>query len=292
LGAEIALDGLNVTGLSTLLMSINWVRVVIAILIFIVGLFIASFIRMLTYKLVIKFLPDPSSRNIARTVYYITVFIVGAASLGYLGINLTGFIIAGGIIGLIIGIALQNTVANLFSGIFILWEKPFRTGDLVRIGDVEGWVTDITIMSTRITGFDGVKIRIPNQTVFQSLIRNYYATKARRIDFVVGIAYKEDAEKAYRVIRKVIDDHPLVLVDPEPDIYVYELGNSSVNILVRVWVPSRWDLTYKVIKDLLWQMKKAISESGIEIPFIQNDIWFRTPLRIHIEGECRSRSST
>lgn len=277
------MDNFNATELVGVFTSVDWLRVLLAVIIFITGILVASIIRMLFYKLFIRFLPEPSSRNASRAVYYLFVFIAGALALGSLGIDLTAFIVAGGIIGIILGFALQNITANLFSGIFLYWEKPFKPGDLVRINDIEGWITDITIMSTRIVGFDGVKIRIPNQTVFQSLIRNYYATKVRRIDFVVGIAYKEDAEKAYKVIKKVVDEHPLVLVNPSPDIYVYELGNSSVNILVRVWVPSRWDLTYKVIKDLLWKIKKSITEEGIEIPFIQNDVWFRTPLRIKIE---------
>lgn len=277
------MDGFNVTGLVEMFENIDWLKVLIAMIIFVAGVLAASIFRILFYKLFIRFLPEPTSRNVARAIYYSTVFVAGVLALGYLGIDLTAFIVAGGIIGIVLGFALQNITANLFSGLFLYWEKPFKIGDLVRISDIEGWVTDITIMSTRILGFDGVKIRIPNQTVYQSLIRNYYATRVRRIDFVVGIAYKEDAEKAYKVIEKVIDEHPLVLVNPPPDIYVYELGNSSVNILVRVWVPSRWDLTYKVIKDLLWKIKKSISEAGIEIPFIQNDVWFRTPLKIRLE---------
>lgn len=278
------MDGLNLSNISGLVKEINVLGILFSVMLIVVGVFVASLLRMLLYKLFIRFFPEPTSRNVSRAIYYIIIFVVGVSALGYLGIDLTGFMVAGGIIGIILGFALQSITANLFSGLFIYWEKPFKPGDLVKIGDVEGWVTDLTVMSTKIVGFDGVKVRIPNRTVFESLISNYYATRVRRIEFVVGIAYKEDAEKAYEVLYDVVKKHPLVLVEPEPDIFVYELGDSGVNILVRVWVPSRWDLTYRVMKDLLWAMKKALTEHGIEIPFIQNDVWFRTPLRVKIEG--------
>ncbi len=277
------MDGLNITQVFSWTYSINWVGLFVSILILVAGLFIAQLVKKVIYKVTIRFMPEPTARNTAKAVYYVIVFVAGASALGALGIDLTGLLVAGGIIGIILGFALQNITANLFSGLFIYWEKPFNPGDLVEINGMHGWVLDISIMSTRILGLDGVKIRIPNQEVFQSRIKNYAASKARRLDFVIGIAYKEDAEKAYKVIKKVLDEHPLVLIDPPPDVFVHELGDSSVNILVRVWVPSKGMLWYKVYKELLWKMKKAITDAGIEIPFIQNDVWFRTPLNIRIE---------
>lgn len=278
------MDSFNLTGVVQWFINLDWMKILLSVLLFVVGIFVASILRRLVYKIAIRFFPEPSSRNIARVVYYIIVFVFGVVVLGFIGIDLTGVIVAGGIIGIILGFALQNLVANLFSGLFLYWEKPFRPGDLVDIGGILGRVTDITALSTKILGLDGVKTRIPNQMVFQSNIKNYSATRVRRLDFVIGIAYREDAEKAYRVIQRVLDEHPLVLVDPPPDIYVYELGDSSVNIQVRVWVPSKGMIWYEVLKDLLWKMKKAITDAGIEIPFIQNDVWFRTPLRIKIEA--------
>ncbi len=283
MGVEVVVADYNYTSIYAWAKQINWYGLFLATVILIVGLFISQLFRKLTYKISIRFFPEATARNIARAVYYTLVFIVGASALGALGIDLTGLFVAGGIIGIILGFALQNITANLFSGLFLYWEKPFSPGDLVDINGLMGWILEITVLSTKLLGLDGVKIRIPNQEVFQSHIKNYQATKARRLDFVIGIAYKEDAEKAYEVIRKVIDEHPLVLVHPPPDVFVYELGDSSVNILVRVWVPSRGMLWYEVYKDLLWKMKKAITEAGIEIPFIQNDVWFRTPLRIKLE---------
>ncbi len=292
MGVAVAgMPGYNYTSIYGWIGQINWFGLFMAMIILVVGLFISQLFRKLTYKVSIRFFPEATARNIARAVYYTLALIVGASALGALGIDLTGLLVAGGIVGIILGFALQNITANLFSGLFLYWEKPFTPGDLVEINGLTGWILDITILSTKLLGLDGVKIRMPNQEVFQAHIKNYEATKARRLDFIIGIAYREDAEKAYKIIEKVIDEHPLVLIHPSPDIFVNELGSSSVNILVRVWVPSKGMLWYEVYKDLLWKMKKAITEAGIEIPFIQNDVWFRTPLKIKLEG-CESHGST
>ncbi len=268
--------------ITTSFLGIDWFLVLEVIAVIVVGFIVSWFIRISLYKLLVRALPLRLSKTIARTVYYILILIVILTVLGIIGVDLTGVLVAGGIIGIILGFALQNTVANLFSGLFLHWEKPFKVGDVIRIGDVEGSVVDISILSTKIRGLDGVVTRIPNQTVFQSNIINYSGSIARRIDFRVGIAYKEDAEKAYEVLRKVVVEHPFVLVKPEPEIFVVELGSSSVDIMVRVWVPNTDLIPWIVKRELLWKLKKALTEAGIEIPFIQTDIWFRAPLKVEV----------
>jgi len=150
----------------------------------------------------------------------------------------------------------------------------------MKIDDYYGVVLDISVMSTKIKSFDGLLIRIPNEKVFTSIIQNIGASTIRRLVFRVGIAYKEDAEKAIQVIRKVLDKHPFILAILEPEVFVEELGDSSVNILVRVWVPvTEW---YEVKKQVLWEIKKAITEAGIEIPFPRHDIWFRNMVEVKL----------
>jgi len=269
--------------LENIFFQIDWYAVLRAIIVLVVGFIFSWFIRLALYKSLIKILPLSLTRTISRAVYYVLIFLVIITVLSMLGIDLTGFVVAGGIVGIILGFALQNTIANLFSGIFLQWEKPFKIGSYVRIGDIEGFVSDVSIMSTKIRGLDGTVTRIPNYSVFQSNIINYHALVARRLEFIIGIAYKEDVEKAYEVIRKVLESHPLILVNPEPEVFVRELGSSSVDIAVRVWVPNIGMIPWIVRRELLWLLKKAITEEGIEIPFIQNDVWFRSPLKIEIE---------
>ncbi len=260
----------------------DWFVLLKVIIVIIIGFILSWFIRISLYKLLIRALPHNLAKTISRVIYYVLVLLVILVILSILGIDLTGVLVAGGIIGIILGFALQNTVANLFSGLFLYWEKPFRTGDVIKVGEVEGSVLDISIMSTKIRGLDGVVTRIPNQNIFQSNITNYSGSIARRIEFRVGIAYSEDAEKAYRVLEETVKNHPLILVKPEPEIFVVELGSSSVDILVRVWVPNTNYIPWRVRRELLWRLKKALTEAGIEIPFIQTDIWFRSPLKIEV----------
>lgn len=261
--------------------SVNWLQIFIAIVILILGVFIAYVARKLFYRTLIKFVPKTIAHNTARLIYYALVIIFAISALGTLGIDLTALIIAGGIIGIILGFALQSVTANLVSGLFLYWERPLKPGDVVDIDGHVGVVLDISIMSTRIRGFDGILIRVPNEKVFNTVIKNIGANVARRLEFIVGIAYKEDAEKAVDVITRVVNEHPFVLVHPEPEVFVSNLGNSSVDITVRVWTPtSEW---MNVRKELLWRLKKAITEAGIEIPFPQSDVWFRSPLEVRIK---------
>ncbi|MEM4830531.1 MAG: mechanosensitive ion channel family protein, partial [Zestosphaera sp.] len=206
------------------------------------------------------------------------IIVVFIGSTPLLGINLSGLLLAGGITGIIIGFALQNVVANLVSGIFLAIERPVRIGDGISLGSVTGVVEDVNIFSTIIRTYDGLFVRVPNSAVFTSNITNYTAHVARRFEYVIGISYGNDAKKAIEVIKKVIEEHPLALKRPEPQVFVDNLGESSVNIIIRVWAPSQeW---YTVKMDLLWEIKRKLEENGISIPFPQRVVWFANNLRL------------
>ncbi|MEM3923254.1 MAG: mechanosensitive ion channel family protein [Zestosphaera sp.] len=225
---------------------------------------------------------DKIKRNlldmILKIIYYTIIIVVFIGSTPLLGINLSGLLLAGGITGIIIGFALQNVVANLVSGIFLAIERPVRIGDGISLGSVTGVVEDVNIFSTIIRTYDGLFVRVPNSAVFTSNITNYTAHVARRFEYVIGISYGDDAKKAIEVIKKVIEEHPLALKRPEPQVFVDNLGESSVNIIIRVWAPSQeW---YTVKMDLLWEIKRKLEENGISIPFPQRVVWFANNLRL------------
>lgn len=207
-----------------------------------------------------------------KIVYVVIVGVAFITVLPILGLELSGLLVAGGIAGIVIGFASQSVVSNLISGLFLMTERPIKIGDAVKIGDVSGIVEDVHVMSTIIRTFDGVYVRMPNESVFTSNIMNYMANPARRFEYVVGIRYSDDAEKAIQIIKEIINEHPLTLVEPPPQIFVDNLGDNSVNIIVRIWAPSsQW---YPVKMELLWKIKKTLEENGIEIPFPQRTIWF------------------
>ena len=204
---------------------------------------------------------------------YATIIIIGLLTiLPIVGIQPSGLLVAGGIVGIVIGFASQSIVSNLISGIFLIIERPIAIGDEVEIGGKGGFVEDIRIFSTIIRGYDGVHIRIPNDKVFTGDIQNLVMNTARRFSYIIGISYKADLEKAMRIIEETIDKHPYALKNPHPDIYVKNLGDSSVDIKVRIWVPST--LWLREERMMFGTLTKAIRDGGIEIPFPQRVLWF------------------
>ncbi len=209
---------------------------------------------------------------IVKILTYTIILIAVVFALPLIGVEPSGLLVAGGIVGLAIGFASQSIVGNLVSGIFLIMERPIKMGDTVEIDGIIGFVEDIRIISTTLRTFDGLYIRIPNETVFTSNVTNFVAHAARRFEYTVGIRYSDDAEKAICIIKNTIDQHPLALKNPPPQVFVDELGDNSVDIIVRVWAPSmEW---FGVKMELLWKIKTAIEAEGIEIPFPQRVHWF------------------
>ncbi|HQP71992.1 MAG TPA: mechanosensitive ion channel family protein, partial [Methanoculleus sp.] len=201
------------------------------------------------------------------------------AALPQLNVDLSGLLVAGGIAGIVIGFASQSVISNLISGLFLMFERPIRIGDNINVSDVTGSVEDIRVLSTVIKTFDGIYIRIPNEKVFTSNITNYVHNVARRFAYLISIRYQDDADLAIRIAKEVIETHPFALRNPSPSVFVDNLGDNGVNLKVYIWAPARnW---WEVRTDLLWKIKKALEENGIEIPFPQRTVWF--PERLEVE---------
>ncbi|ABE51461.1 mechanosensitive ion channel family protein [Methanococcoides burtonii] len=196
------------------------------------------------------------------------VFII----LPILGVETSSLLVAGSIFGLVIGFASQSIVGNLISGLFLIFERPIKLGNQVNIDGNVGIVEDISLISTIIRTYDGLYVRIPNENVFTTTITNYVANVARRFEYVVGVRYSDDADQAIGIIKNLIEEHSFALKNPEPVVFVGELGNNSVNITVKIWAPSTdW---YALKTELLWKIKKTLEENGIEIAFPQRVVWF------------------
>lgn len=238
---------------------------------------IARILRMNIRRVMKERMPKNTLSNLEKLVYYGVIFIGFVTALSSIGFSLSGLLVAGGIMGIVIGFASQTVVSNLISGLFLIVEKPIKVGDSVNIADVSGVVEDVRILSTTVRTFDGVYTRLPNDKVFSSSIQNYVTHGARRFAYSVGIRYRDDAEKAQEVIAGLLEQHPLILKEPAPQIFVEELGSSSVNLKVRMWAPStHW---YGVYTEMLWKIKVALEDNGIQIPFPQRVNWFQGTLR-------------
>ncbi len=231
--------------------------------------------------------PGPDVVIRAKLFYYIVITVAFFTALSFAGVSgqLSTLLAAAGITGIILGFSAQTVVSNFVSGVFMYFDKPLQIGDAVKVGDAGGVVEDIRILSTRIRSWDGTLIRIPNEKLFNSNIVNLMRYPARRVDVQVGIAYSADADRAVEIIREVLDAIPFVLAEPEPAVYVSELSDSAVMISIRAWAPSeKWfDVRTRIVLDV----KKALDEAGIEIPFPQRVNWFANELRVRVEERPR-----
>jgi small-conductance mechanosensitive channel len=205
--------------------------------------------------------------KLVKVVQIIVILLGIWFALPSFDVDIGQLLVVGGTVGLIIAFASQKIVSNLGSGIFLLIERPVKIGDTIRIGDVEGTVNQIRILSTIVETYAGIYVRIPNEQVFSSDITNFVANPARRFDYLVNIGYGDDAGRAVRVIRTLLEDHPFVLKNPAPSIFVSELGDSGVELTIYIWTPSR--VWWPVRTELLQKIRESLEREGIEIPFPQ-----------------------
>ncbi|SHI66899.1 Mechanosensitive ion channel [Tangfeifania diversioriginum] len=201
------------------------------------------------------------NRAIVYTGFIVLFFIV----ISELNIDLTAVFGAAGIIGIVVGIASQTSIGNIVSGFFLVSEKSFEIGDVVRLGDKSGTVYSIDLLSIKIKTFDNVLIRIPNQTVISSDLTNVTRFPVRRMDFTVSVAYKENLDEVKNLLFSIAQNNPLCLDEPEPLVLFDKFGTSGIEVLFGVWFEKD---NFRSVKNSVFQEIKAVfDKEGIEIPF-------------------------
>ena len=209
--------------------------------------------------------------NEIKVILYAILVIVILANLG---VNVSGLLAGLGILGIIVGFALQDTLGNLASGVFILFNKPFRVGDTVNIAGVVAVVERIGIAACELNSPDNIKITIPNKKIWGDIIQNYTGNKMRKIfNLEVGISYDSDMDKAIRIVNEILKNDTRVLKDPRPEVVVKSLADSSVVLAIRPAVNPKdyWPVYFDAIKAI----KQQFDKNGIAIPFPQRDVWIK-----------------
>lgn len=208
-------------------------------------------------------------KKMVRWVIYLIGFLILSPQLH---LDLSGLMVAGGVVAVAFGFASQNTLSNFVAGVLLMFERPITVGDNISVKGIEGYVEDIGLLSTKVRTYEGIYVRIPNDSLFTSDITNYVSNVVRRFEYSVDISYSEDAEKAIKIIKEVVDRHPYALKNPAPGVYVNKLGASGIEIKIRIWSPSGywWDAR----TELLWSIFKALKNADVEIPFDQLVVWF------------------
>ena len=203
----------------------------------------------------------------ASMARYAVIAFTLLAVLSQFGVETTSFIAVLGALGLAIGLALQGTLGHVASGVMLMLFRPFKIGDFVEAGGEAGTIRGITLFTTELTTGDNVQVIVPNGAVWGSAIKNYSAKDTRRVQATACIGYGDDIDKAMGVLQGIIDADPRCLKDPAPMIAVSELADSSVNIIVRVWVANGdfWPVTFELNK----QIKLHLDANDIDIPYPQ-----------------------
>ncbi len=247
------------------------INLVIAIFVFYVGRFIARLIVKAVDKLMQRSNLDDSLRKFATDLLYgLLLAVVVIAALERLGVKTTAAIAILGAMGLALGLALQGSLGNFASGVMIILFKPYKIGDLIKVGGETGVVEEIKVFITVLVTPDNRTIMIPNGQVTSGTIENLTVKGKRRVDMTFGIGYDDDIKAAKTMIEQVVAAHPKVLAEPAPQVAVAELADSSVNFVVRPWcnVADYWDVMFDITENL----KLRADEQGISIPFPQRDI--------------------
>ena len=254
-----------------------WNVFFVAMIVF-AGVIVGRIVRMVFNRRFAPNMPVHTVKTMNKMLYYGIIIIFLLAATASQGIDIGGLVVGAGFMGIVIGFAAQSVVSNLISGIFLLIEKPVKQGDTVELPDssVKGKLIDISAFSSKIQQFDGTVIRIPNERMFTSNIRSFDMSEVRRSEVTVGIGYAEDVTNAIKIMKDAIMHNlPYSLMEPEPEFLVSDLGDNSVNILVRVWHPR--DNLMEVMPNLLLVIKNALDGAGIEIPFPQRVVWEGKP---------------
>lgn len=238
-----------------------------ALAVLVVGMWLAGRVRGLSKRAMARSARIDATLGgfLSSLVYYGLVVLVFITTLGVFGIPTTSFAAVIGAAGLAIGLALQGTLGNVASGALLLGLRPFNIGDFVETGGLSGTVKSITLFTTELATPDNKQVIIPNGKVWDQPIVNFSANSTRRVDLEFGVSYSADIDAAFGAIRSVIDRDARVLKDPQATIAVASLGDSSVNILCRVWVATEdyFDVTWALTK----AVKERFDEAGVGIPF-------------------------
>ncbi len=243
----------------------------ISAIVLVLGIFLASRIKKIAYKLTLRFSKRNMISNLFASVIHIffigiTLFIV--LSILKLDKAVTSILAGAGIIGLALAFAFQDIAANFISGIFISFRRPISVGHIVKIKDYMGVVKEINMRDTVIRTFQGQLVIIPNKEVFQNPIENYTLFGKRRFDLSVGVSYGEDLEKVRTIALEAVKGIENLSTDDEVTLFFTEFDDSSINFVIRMWVNSTVQQDFKKVgSDAIIQIKKAFDENNILIPF-------------------------
>jgi small-conductance mechanosensitive channel len=217
------------------------------------------------------------SQSIATIIRYILVIIGLFIIFQTSGIDLSAIGLLIGALGIGIGFGLQNITNNFISGIIILFERPVKVGDRIEIDELAGNIVNISARATTVITNDNIAVIVPNSDLVSTRVINWsHNNRSVRLNFPVGVSYREDPEKIRKILTEVADSNPGVLKDPPPDVLFDKFGDSSLDFSLRVWTDEYSDIPKVLKSQLYYAIFKKFKEHNIEIPYPQHDLHLKS----------------
>jgi small-conductance mechanosensitive channel len=248
----------------------------IRIAVYLVGGFLVVRLLVATVQRVIMKKATPQRRMVARKIIVYAGFVIVLMTvLAELGVKLTAILGAAGIVGIAVGFASQTSVSNIISGLFLISEKPFAVGDVIRVGTTTGIIQSIDLLSIKLRTFDNLFVRIPNEKILSSEVTNITRFPIRRMDIMIQVSFREDLDRVRAVLAEVARANRDCLDEPAPVILATELKESGVELLFGLWFSKADFLSLKnsILRDVLERFRAE----GIEIPYPRRSLHFADP---------------
>jgi len=246
-------------------------NLIIASIVGVIAYFFSKYVRKFAVKAVSKV---TKNRTILNLVANLTTVIFGVfilfiiLSILNLGDTINKILATAGVLGLAVGLALQDPMTNLFSGVFMSVRKLYKIGDLVETNGYFGTITDIDLKATRLKLPTGQRVIIPNKDVIQKPLKNYSSSEERRVDLECGVSYGDDLDEVESIVREVMDNVDGLIEDKPIDFMFTEFGGSSINFKVRFWIPKTSQANFlKHRSEVIKAIKKSFDKNDISIPF-------------------------
>ncbi len=251
---------------------IPWgIKIALALVIFIIGRIVVSWIVGAIKKVMTKRgMDEVLTGFITSIIRWVLLLFVVIAALSQLGVDTTSLIALLGAAGLAIGLALQGSLSNFAAGVMLIIFRPVTKGDFVEVAGASGVVDSISIFTTTLTTPDNKEVIVPNGAILANNITNYSARPTRRVDMVFGISYDDDIRQAKKLLEDIVAADQRILAEPAPVVALGELADSSVNFIVRPWVNAAdyWTVLWETTE----AVKERFDEAGISIPYPQMDV--------------------
>ncbi len=241
-------------------------KIVTVILVIIAGIFLIKLLNRLVRKLFKRrHIDDIVSYFVTSVINIVMIIVLIVAVFDIIGISTAPFVAVLGTVGLALALSLQDSLSNIASGVVIIVTKPFRKGDYIASGNIEGSVDKITMLTTHLITADNKKVIIPNNKVAKTEITNFSILDLRRVDLKCNIEFDADIPKVRKIIEEILNKHEMIIKTPEPTVKLVEVTDNSLIFNIRVWVktPDYWTVSYDLRESIYIMLK----EKGYNIPY-------------------------